>query len=278
MGPLSLAYLTVDGADPVGHVEAAAAAGFELAGLRITGPSQLRQRVPVIGNAALLRATKDALKRTGVRVLDAEVLTLAPEIEATAYAPFLETAAELGARLVQVVGEDPDPRRAADRLAALCDAAAAFRLRIAVEFMRFRATSSMADAQALLRRAGRANAGILVDALHLARSGGTPADVAALRPETVALMQLCDAPAASPPPGDLVTEAREGRLHPGDGDLPLDALLDALPPETPISVEVPDRSATGSAAERAKRAGDAARRFLDGYRARRWARSARRLV
>jgi hypothetical protein len=49
--------------------------------------------------------------------------------------------------------------------------------------------------------------------------------------------------------------------------LPLAALLAALPADTPISVEVPARADAGLPfAERARRAGEAARRFLAGVR------------
>ena len=39
-------------------------------------------------------------------------------------------------------------------------------------------------------------------------------------------------------PSGIIDEARGGRLAPGEGDLPLDALLDALPQTVPLPVEV----------------------------------------
>ena len=117
-GPLSLAYLTVDGASPVEHVEAASAAGFAAAGLRIQSPSHLPGAQNAVGNAALVRDIRRALAATGVRAMDAEVATLSAGIEPQAYRPLVETAAELGFQLIQVVCEDPDLDRATDRLAA----------------------------------------------------------------------------------------------------------------------------------------------------------------
>jgi sugar phosphate isomerase/epimerase len=266
---LSLAYLTVDGAAPVEQIEAAAAAGFDAAGLRIQAPRQVAMPHVVIGNRPLIREIKSARERTGVHVLDIEVFTLSADATIEAFLPALETSAEIGASYVQAVSEDPDRQRAVDGFAALCDAAAGFGLRVALEFMRFRHLQTIEAASALVAAAGRSNAGVLVDALHLSRSGGSPAAVAALPPERIAYLQLCDAPAEAPPFEELVREARNDRLHPGEGALWLDELLDALPANVAISVEVPrSLDARRSAKERAMLAGNAARVYLAQYRAR----------
>jgi len=124
-------------------------------------------------------------------------------------------------------------------------------------------------ADALVTAAGRSNAGVLVDALHLARSGGNPASVAAVPRERIAYMQLCDGPAKSPPLEDLARESRNDRLPPGHGELWLDELLDALPDNVAISVEVPRSVDAGrSVTERAVSAGAAARAYLAKYRSR----------
>jgi len=267
---LSLAYLTVDGAAPIDHIEAAAAGGFDAAGLRIVPPSHLAIDYGVIGNRECIREINRARERTGVKVFDIEVFTLNADTDVARFLPAFETSAEIGAAFVQVVSEDPDARRAADRFAALCDAAARFGLRVSLEFMRFRHLQTIEAALGLVSTAGRSNGGVLVDALHLARSGGTPAAVAALPPERIAYMQLCDAPAKAPPLEDLAHESRNRRLPAGDGELPLDELFDALPDDIPISVEVPRSIDAGrTTRERAVLAGDAARAYLAKYRAKR---------
>jgi len=86
--------------------------------------------------------------------------------------------------------------------------------------------------------AGHAAGAVLVDALHLDRGAGTPAEVAALDPTLLPYAQLCDAPATRPPDDGLIDEALNGRLLPGDGDLPLAALIDAFAPTTPFSMEL----------------------------------------
>ncbi len=108
-----------------------------------------------------------------------------------------------------------------------------------LEFMPFRALATLGQALAAVSAAGRDNVAVMVDALHLARSGGVPADVAAADPRRLAVLQLCDAPLAAPARHLLADEAREGRLLPGRGGLPLEALLAAMPPDALLACEVP---------------------------------------
>jgi sugar phosphate isomerase/epimerase len=128
---------------------------------------------------------------------------------------------------------------------------------------------NVAEAARLLRDAAQPNAGIIVDALHLARSGGSPADVAAIDPALIAYVQLCDAPRVRPATMERREESLHNRLYPGDGELPLFALMDALPRDVTIDLETPCAAHQHlSFDERARRAGDATRRFLKAYRER----------
>ena len=60
-----------------------------------------------------------------------------------------------------------------------------------------------------------------------------------------------------------MAEARGNRLLPGEGALPLDAMLDALPKGLTVGVEAPTQElAALPFAEAARRAGDATRAFF----------------
>ena len=103
--------------------------------------------------------------------------------------------------------------------------------------MIYRAIRSLGDAVDIVRAAGEPNIGLIVDALHLARSGGTSADVAAIPRSLISHAQLCDARAvAAVSPAE---EARGDRLLPGEGSLPLRDLLGALPADVPLALEIP---------------------------------------
>jgi sugar phosphate isomerase/epimerase len=259
---LALSHLTVLDAPPPELVEAAAGAGFDAVGLRVW-PAGGETPYPMLSDTPMLRETLVRLADSGVVVLDVEVLRLLPDSRAGEALRILDAAVRLGARNVLVIGNDPVEARLTERFAAVCAAAADRGLRACLEFMLFSSVRTLADAIRILDRAAHPAGAVLVDALHLRRSGGSPADLAKVAPERLPYAQLCDAPAAPPP--SLVDEARSARLLPGDGELPLRALVQALPPDADLAVEAPVAALrTVPPAERALRAQAAVRRLLSG--------------
>jgi sugar phosphate isomerase/epimerase len=233
---LSLSHLTVLDAAPPDLVGIAADAGFDAVGLRVW-PAGSEPPYPMLGDTPMLRATADRLATTGVRVLDVEVLRLRPDSRPDDALRVLDAGARLGARNVLVIANDPEEGRLVERFAAICAAAADRALRACLEFMIFSTVRTLADALRILDRAAHPAGAVLVDALHLRRSGGTAADLAAVPAGRLPYAQLCDAPAEPALP--VVQEAREARLLPGDGELPLSALVGALPPDADLAVEAP---------------------------------------
>lgn len=261
---LSLAYLTVQGCPPVEHVRSAAAAGYDAAGLRLIAPHGLALAHPIIGDKALIREIRATAADLGIGFLDGEVFTLLPETTMEPWRPVIETAAEFGMPLMQITSEDPDLSRASDNLGQIADIAGEHGIAIAIEFMRWRAAATIEDAARLAEATGRDNVGILLDALHLSRSGGGPAAVAALK-DRVLYLQLCDAPAAQPiDDAACIAEARGARMIPGEGELWLRELMAQLPADIAISVETPRRGdASLSFVEKARRGIAGTRNFLD---------------
>ena len=260
---IGLAYLSVGGADPVEHIEAAAEAGFGAVGLRILPPGDLPLPHDIVGDPGRQRAIRQACERTGIRVFDLEVFTLAASTDMDALRRALDVGAHIGAAIVQVVVEDPERSRAIERFGHLCDAAAPLGLRVALEFMQWRAVKTIDDANAFLSAAARPNGGLCVDCLHLSRSGGSPSAVASVPVERLHYIQLCDAPARLPAPEELIVEARGRRAYPGDGELWLKELLGVVPPTVPLSIEVPRATDEGlTTRERARNAALALHRFL----------------
>jgi len=179
-----------------------------------------------------------------VRVYDIEFVTIDRGFSASRLTSMLESANELGAQRLSVCGEDPDRSRFVSTLAELCDLAATFGIGVDLECMAWRQVSSFPEAVPLVKEVGRPNCGALVDALHLSRTGGSPADIRAVPSNLIGSAQLCDAPAEHPESQDaIIQEARSGRLPPGCGQQPLRELLAALPAHTAISVEVPMQGA-----------------------------------
>jgi sugar phosphate isomerase/epimerase len=233
--------LTLIDVPPLALVRVAAEAGYDAVGLRIV-PVTNGPDYSLRAGSKALREVVQVLHDTGVDVLDAEVVRLGPDTNPADYEGFLDAAAELGARHVVVVVEDPVPSRAAATLAGLCALAADRQITAMVEFMMFKQVRTLPEAVTLLADAGATNAGILVDPLHLARSGGTVEQVRQLPAELVPYLQICDAASALPAEDADVAgaEARRARLLPGTGALPLTELLAVVPPQAALSIEVPD--------------------------------------
>jgi sugar phosphate isomerase/epimerase len=220
----------------------------------------------MIGDTAMMRSTVARLNDTGISVLDVEVLRFRPDTEHDQILRILDAGAQLGAHNVLVICNDPDEQRVVDRFAATCDAAADRGMRACLEFMIFSSVKTLGDARRVVAKADHRAGAILVDSLHLQRSGGTPAEVAALPRELLPYAQLCDGPFDPVLPAEAVaqTEARTGRLFPGDGALPLRDLVHALPAGAPLAVEAPVAALAGSpAAERIRRAHLAVTRLLE---------------
>jgi sugar phosphate isomerase/epimerase len=239
MRTLTLGFLNCPEVDPLALVDVAADAAFDSVGLRITGRRLGDSFRPIVGNAAALAEIRERARSRGMRIANISAYHCYPEIGRDKLEPLVDATAALGSDMILVSGYDPDHERFGDMLSEYADIAAQRGIRLFLEFVPFSQVKSLPAAVAIVRRVGKPNLGMIVDPLHLARSGGTPDDVAAVPRDRLFFAQLCDAQAATPAGMDLPTEARTGRLAPGDGELPLARLLDALPANLELECEFP---------------------------------------
>ena len=260
MPRLSLAQLTIDPVSINGLIAAAGKAGFDAINPRVRavadkGPSV----IPV-------REMKQRLDDSGLSVLALTSFWIMPETNPEDVESIADAAAAFGAPFIQSVINDTDEDRALSNFCRVCEIAAERDLTLAIEFLGYVAVSSLAATARFIRASGQRNAGICLDALALARANETPADVAALGPKLISYVQICDGLHQGPPRDQLRNEARALRLYPGEGELPIAALLDALPHDIPIDVEAPVAADAGLPAEqKAKKAADKTRSFLEKY-------------
>jgi sugar phosphate isomerase/epimerase len=230
---LGLEHLTLLGVAPPEFVTLAATAGFGAVGLRIAPATSDEPAWPMTPGSPMLAETAGLCARNGIRVLCVEAIRLGPEDQD--HEPILQAAAELAARYVNALCDDQDLHRLSDGFAALTAQAKPYGIRPLVEFMAYRPVRTLADALAIVR--GSSGGGLLIDALHVQRCGVALADLAAVDPELIGYLQLCDAPLTPPP--DQLHEARAARLLPGRGELPLRELIASLPPGIPAALEAP---------------------------------------
>lgn len=234
--PLGLGHFTFLALPPVDLVRLARAAGFDVVGLRFhpVAPGQLHWLPDAAGLAELRRV----MAGEGIGLYDIETVVIDAAFQPETLIPALDAAAALGARRINTCADRFDGLPA--RFARLCDLAAERGMGVDVECMAWRGIDSPQACLDLISASGAADAGYLVDALHHFRCGGTVADIAAMDPGRVVSAQLCDAPAVAPLGHEArIAEARGQRLIPGEGALPLQGLLRALPRHTVLSVELP---------------------------------------
>lgn len=246
-GPLILAAGSMLDVDADALADAAAGAGFDGVGLRISGEH---------GDGDLA-ALASRIAARGLVVHDSEVYRIGHD--AADPDELVERSAAVGSSALLVVSDLPDHVATVAALHALVDRARAHGLRIALEYMAWTTPSSPLDALAMAREVGCV---LVVDLLHHVRVGAGRAELDAIVDAGVlGWVQLCDAPADAP--ADLLHEARHGRLPPGDGALPVRELLTSVPAGTAISVEVQsDDLGRLPAAERARLLHDTARAVL----------------
>ncbi|WP_060494246.1 sugar phosphate isomerase/epimerase [Pseudomonas sp. NBRC 111140] len=264
MNGLGVAHLTALELAPARLVREARRAGFSAVGLRLHPVIPGAQAYPVAPGSQALRELRAVMAGEGVRVTDIEFVSLTAQAQVADYQPLLAAGAELGALSLTVSGDDDNVARLTGNFAALCELARGHGLRVDLEFMRWRPVATLQQACTVVTGAGQDNGGVLVDALHLFRSGGQVADLAGVDPRLLRAVQLCDAPLLAPVEELIIAEAREGRMLPGQGQLPLAALVAALPTQLCVSVEVP--SAGVPAEQRLQAAARVTQAWLQGRR------------
>lgn len=238
--PLGLAHFSCIEMRPADFVRLAGQAGYAAVGLRLHPAFPGAPFYTLRPGSAEMLETKDALRQAGIRVHDIEFVVLDEAFSPADLSAVLDSAAELGARRLSVCGDDPDHGRFVANLSALAEIASKVGIGIDLEIMPWRQIGTLDAAVEAVAATGTANVGVLIDALHLARSGSRPADLAGLPASLIRSVQLCDAPAARPADvAALIAEARGGRLPPGLGALPLGDLIKVIPQDAVISVEVP---------------------------------------
>ena len=249
---MSLAAGVCPETGPADFVAACAAAGWRACGIWFDAETW---------TDAVAAEVRLRLDDTGLIALDMEPIFVTPDGDHGDR--IIEAATTVGAQNLLVVSRGVGDARFTERFGELCDTAAAGDIGCSLEFMAFMSVRDLPQALAVLDAVDRPNASVLIDNLHLARTGGTVTDVAAVAPERLPYVQLCDAPANAP--DNLVVEALDTRLTLGEGELPVRELVDVVPPHTALSLEIRSahlRSAYPDPTDRARHVLDTTHAFL----------------
>lgn len=250
-GALTLAAGTMQPTPFLDRIEPARAAGFaalsmfatdfeSMAGQGITS-AELRARiadaglaiteVEIVGNWLPNVAPRSGLPQWLVELL----ARMTPEY-------VIDVAREVGAQGItigEMLGSRFDADLMAERFGRVCDMALEQGLYVALEFIPTGGVPGLAEGWEIVRRADRANGGLLVDSWHFYRRGSSLDLLATLPAGAIKSVQIGDAPAA--PEADLDHAMVHGRLLPGAGELDLRGFMTALArtgTTAPIAVEV----------------------------------------
>ncbi|MBK6652179.1 MAG: sugar phosphate isomerase/epimerase [Betaproteobacteria bacterium] len=236
----SLAYLSSHRCTPADAVQIAAITGYSFVGLRLWpnapgGPQQY-----LLDQPHALRETVAAQRDTGVGVFDLEIIRIGEQFDPHTWDALYEAGAALKAKAILVAGDDPVEMRLTDNYAHLCEVMKPYGMTADLEFMPWTAVPDAKSALRIIQNAGMpAVAGILVDALHFGRSTTTLDDIRAIPRHLLHYAQICDAEKGTHfTTEQMIHTARCERLLPGDGNIDIQCLFDALPADLPISVEV----------------------------------------
>jgi len=239
---ITLGYLNFFDLHPAGLIALAGDAGFVSAGIRITGRRPGDPYHEIVGNGAVVDEIARLARETGVSISNISSYHLYPDIDLETLEPVFETMQRLGVGTLIVACYDRETSRFCDFLTEAAALASSYGVRFAFEFVPFSEAPNVASARRILDHVPSPNLGLLLDPLHLARSGGSPDDLRDLDRDRIFMLQLCDATARRPQGMDLREEARKARLFPGEGELPLAAFLDAVPSDTEIEIEAPHQA------------------------------------
>jgi sugar phosphate isomerase/epimerase len=244
MSGLGIEFISVFGLPPVQFVNLAADLGLRHIGMMLTPMPVDPHGSPAWSlrkDAVLLREMVAAMRDRGVSISLGEGFFARPGADLRDSAFDLDLMRELEVKRVGTLSVEPDMNRAFDQFAILAEMSEALGMELVIEFGPRLAVADLPTAVAAVRHVGRPNTKLLIDTMHLVRSGSTAADLAALEPEMIGYVQLCDAPLVSKY-ADYAEEAKYERMVPGAGELPLLDILAVLPPHLVVGLEVPQRA------------------------------------
>jgi sugar phosphate isomerase/epimerase len=241
MDRLGIEFISVFGLPPVEFVGLAADLGCRYIAMGLAPILSNPHNYPrwsLRDDAALRRDTICAMHDRGVSISLGEGFIVRPGADVRDQSHDLDLMGELGIKRVNVLSIDPELHRSFDQFAAFVEMAGKAGMETTLEFGPRLAISNLAAALAAIRHVGQPNFRLLIDTMHFVRSGAGAADLAALAPDMIGYVQLCDAPLVSRY-AEYMDEARYDRLAPGAGELPLPDILAALPRDLVLGLEVP---------------------------------------
>jgi sugar phosphate isomerase/epimerase len=266
MDRVGIERLCVFGMPPVPFVQLAASLDCRHIGIGLTPMRYNPDRHAhwsLRDDSSLRQDLRAALALHGVEISLCEGFGVRHDADIRDQAGDLDIAQQLGARRINVVSIDRDRGRTFEQFAILAAMAHERGIETMIEIGPG-PIPNLAAALEALAFVAQPHFRLLIDTMHFVRFGSTAEELAAIDPAAIGYLQLCDAPLVSRH-DSYMDEALHERMLPGTGELPLEQLLAAVPEETVIGIEVPQRSLLEAGMddrERVRRCVDATRALL----------------
>lgn len=236
--PLCLEFLTAVDLPAPDFVSLAARHDFRRISL-LANPMPPYRDFDLLGDTVARRETRRRCNDLGIRLDMIEAFNIHADTDCASFRPALESGRYLGNDIINLLPRDESEDRVAEGFLRACEMADEFGYRVVTEISRRATLKTLPQAIAFFGRIGRPDVRVLLDTLHFFRFGGT-VDIAREHRDWIGRLQLCDGPATMPDEEQLA-EARQHRLVPGEGGLPLRELLAVIPSGITIGIEVPNR-------------------------------------
>ena len=243
MDRIGIERLCVFGLPPVQFVDLAADLGCRYIGTGLVPMPYNPHGYPkwsLRDDQALRREMIAAMRTRDVSISLCEGFGVRRGADVSEYAADLDAINELGVKRINVASIDRDISRTLDQFAKLADMADALGIETTIEIGPG-PIPHLSAALTAVRHVGKPNFRLLIDTMHFCRSGAGAADIAALDPDVIGYVQLCDVPLISKH-ATYMDEALHERMVPGTGELPLLDILAVLPHHLVLGLEVPQRS------------------------------------
>jgi sugar phosphate isomerase/epimerase len=237
---LGIDFISVLGLPPVEFAVLAKDLGCQQISIGLSPITQNPHRYPAWSmreDAALRRDFRTALADNGITLALGEAFLIMAGKEIRDAEADLDVMQEIGAPQVNILALDSNWPWVIAELAWFTEMAAKRGMKTTLELLPGVGIGTLERAVAALAEIGNPALRLLLDSMHLYRSGASTAAIAALDPAMIGHVQLCDVPRISAM--NYGAEATHHRLPPGKGDLPLGEFVAALPREIPIGLEVP---------------------------------------
>jgi sugar phosphate isomerase/epimerase len=184
-----------------------------------------------------LRKTKLSLSDTGIQLVDVEVARLnKTELADDTHKLIIEVGLELGARNVLVISKHEDYLSSISQFRDMCEMAGE-EIRICLEFGEFTNIKSLKEAQNFVDAVDHPAAGILIDLMHLNRSGD---DLPDLDAPIFPYIQGCDfwQSSANMTGKNYIEAAVDSRCCLGEGEARMEDITKVCGSDKDVSLEI----------------------------------------